>query len=46
MAEVTIEVGGDRSSPAITKHSIQRLGLASATTWSCSIKSTEVMLAK
>ena len=46
MGEVTIDVGGDQVVAAITKHSIQRLGLAIGDDVVVLVKSTEVMLAK
>ncbi len=35
MAEVVIDVGGDEVVAAIIEHSVKRLALAAATTWSC-----------
>lgn len=46
MAEVTIEVGGDQFVAAVTRNSVERLGLASGDDVVVLIKATEVMLAK
>lgn len=46
MAEVEIDVGGQQWVAAITKHSVERLGLAEGDTVTVLVKATEVMLAK
>ena len=46
MAEVKIDVGGDELVAAVTRHSVERLGLAEGDDVIVLIKATEVMLAK
>jgi molybdate transport system regulatory protein len=46
MAEVAIGVGGDELIAAVTRHSVERLGLAEGDDVIVLIKATEVMLAK
>jgi molybdopterin-binding protein len=45
MAEVTVDVGGNEIVSAITKGSVERLGLREGTSVVVIIKATEVMLA-
>jgi len=45
MAEVTVDVGGQQMVAAITKRSVDRLGLREGTAVTVLVKSTEVMLA-
>ncbi|HEY3921981.1 MAG TPA: TOBE domain-containing protein [Gaiellaceae bacterium] len=46
MAEVEIDVDGQEFVAAVTKHSIERLGLGKGDSVSVLVKATEVMLAK
>ncbi len=46
MAEVEIEVGGQDFVAAVTKHSVERLGLKQGDSVTVLVKATEVMLAK
>jgi molybdopterin-binding protein len=46
MAEVTVEVGGQEVVAAITRGSVERLGLNQGDEVTVVIKATEVMLAK
>jgi molybdate transport system regulatory protein len=46
MAEVTIDVGGGELVAAVTRHSVERLGLVKGDDVIVLIKATEVMLAK
>jgi molybdate transport system regulatory protein len=46
MAEVQIEVGGQDFVAAVTKHSVERLGLKQGDAVTVLVKATEVMLAK
>ncbi len=46
MAEVTVDVGGQEMVAAITRSSVERLGLQAGDAVTVIIKSTEVMLGK
>lgn len=46
MAEVTVDVGGNDLVAAITRASVERLGIAEGDEVTVVIKATEVMLAK
>ena len=46
MAEVVIDVGGQEIVSAITKGSVERLGLAEGDSVTAIIKATEVLVAK
>jgi molybdopterin-binding protein len=45
MAEVTVDIGGQQMVAAITKRSVDRLGLREGMPVTVLVKSTEVMLA-
>jgi molybdate transport system regulatory protein len=45
MAEVTVDVGGQEVVSAITRHSVERLGLSAGSPVTVIVKSTEVLLA-
>jgi molybdopterin-binding protein len=44
MAEVTIDVGGQQIISAITRHSVERLGLTAGQQVTVFVKATEVLL--
>ena len=44
MAEVTVDVGGQEIVAAITRHSVERLGLSAGQKVTVVIKATEVLL--
>jgi molybdate transport system regulatory protein len=46
MAEVTVDIGGQTVTAAITRHSVERMGLAAGQPIVVIIKSTEVMLGR
>jgi molybdate transport system regulatory protein len=46
MAEVSVDVGGQEVVAAITRESVERLGLAEGESVTAIIKATEVMLAR
>jgi len=46
MAEVKVDVGGKEFVAAVTRHSVERLGLEKGDNVTVLIKATEVMLAK
>jgi molybdopterin-binding protein len=46
MAEVVVDVGGQEIVAAITRHSVERLGLGEGDSVTVLIKATEVMLGK
>ncbi len=46
MAEVVVDVGGNEMVAAVTRHSVERLGLAEGDAVTVFVKATEVMLGK
>ncbi|HWE62279.1 MAG TPA: TOBE domain-containing protein [Chloroflexota bacterium] len=46
MAEVVVDIGGQEIVAAITRHSVERLGLQQGDAVTVIIKSTEVLVAK
>lgn len=46
MAEVVVDVGGNEMVAAVTRHSVERLGLVEGDAVTVFVKATEVMLGK